>query len=76
MIFPVRCITCGMVIGNKYEYYCAEVRKRKLEKGMMDKVTYLTPSFRTKAIEGIVLDELEITDMCCRTRFLTHVDIV
>jgi DNA-directed RNA polymerase subunit N (RpoN/RPB10) len=76
MLIPVRCFTCGTVIANKYEYYCTEVRKRKLEKGMMDKVTYLTPTFRKKGIEGDVLDELKITNTCCRTRFLTHVDIV
>lgn len=30
MIIPVKCFTCGKVIGNKYLYYLREVRKRKL----------------------------------------------
>ena len=32
MIIPVKCFTCGMVIANKYRYYCEQVRKKKLAK--------------------------------------------
>ena len=65
-----------MVIADKYRYYLEEVRKRKLTKSInIDKVTYLTQEFRDKTPEGEVLDELNITRMCCRRHFLTHVDI-
>ena len=30
MIIPIKCFTCGMVLADKYRYYLAEVRKRKL----------------------------------------------
>jgi DNA-directed RNA polymerase subunit N (RpoN/RPB10) len=76
MIIPVKCFTCGMVIADKYRYYVEEVRKRKLDKSMdVDKVIYLTQEFRDKTPEGEVLDELNMTKMCCRRHFLTHVDI-
>lgn len=76
MIIPVKCFTCGMVIADKYRYYVEEVRKRKLDKSMdVDKVIYLTKEFRDKTPEGEVLDELNMTKMCCRRHFLTHVDI-
>lgn len=76
MIIPIKCFTCGMVIADKYRYYLEEVRKRKLTKSInIDKVTYLTQEFRDKTPEGEVLDELNITRMCCRRHFLTHVDI-
>jgi DNA-directed RNA polymerase I, II, and III subunit RPABC5 len=76
MIIPIKCFTCGKVIANKYRYYCEEVRKRKLAKDMdVDKVLYLTKEFRDKTPEGEVLDELNMTKMCCRRHFLTHVDI-
>lgn len=76
MIIPVKCFTCGMVIADKYRYYVEEVRKRKLDKSMdVDKVLYLTQEFRDKTPEGEVLDELNMTKMCCRRHFLTHVDI-
>ena len=76
MIIPIKCFTCGKVIANKYRYYCQEVRKRKLAKDMdIDKVLYLTKEFRDKTPEGDVLDELNMTKMCCRRHFLSHVDI-
>jgi DNA-directed RNA polymerase subunit N (RpoN/RPB10) len=47
-----------------------------LDKSMdVDKVIYLTQEFRDKTPEGEVLDELNMTKMCCRRHFLTHVDI-
>ena len=30
MIIPVKCVTCGKVLADKYRYYLEEVRKRKL----------------------------------------------
>jgi DNA-directed RNA polymerase I, II, and III subunit RPABC5 len=70
-----------MVIADKYRFYQAEVRKRKLAKKHgnnsddIDKVVYLTKEFHEKTPEGEVLDELNIKKMCCRRHFLTHVDI-
>jgi DNA-directed RNA polymerase subunit N len=81
MIIPVKCFTCGNVIGNKYRYYQSEVRKRKLAKNVgkdttdINKVLYLTKEFHEKTPEGDVLDELNMKKMCCRRHFLTHVDI-
>lgn len=70
-----------MVLADKYRYYQAEVRKKKLAKNIgansndIDKVLYLTKEFHDKTPEGEVLDELNLTKMCCRRHFLTHVDI-
>ena len=30
MIIPVKCVSCGKVLADKYRYYLEEVRKRKL----------------------------------------------
>ena len=76
MIIPVKCFTCGEVIGNKYRFYLEEVRKKKLAQHKdIDKVIYLTTEFRDKTPEGEVLDDLGLTKMCCRRHLLTHVDI-
>ena len=81
MIIPIKCFTCGMVIADKYRYYQEEVRKKKLAKRRdnkpvdMDKVVYLTKEFNEKTHEGEVMDNLNLTRMCCRRHFLTHVDI-
>ena len=76
MIIPVKCFTCGKVLADKYMYYTREVRKMKLDKGQdPDKVVYLTKKKKKKTAEGIVLDNLGLTRMCCRRHMLTHVDI-
>ena len=76
MIIPIKCFSCGTVLANKYSYYCQEVRSRKLQRDLhIDKVIYLTPEYSQKTPEGEVLDDLNLTKMCCRRHLLTHVDI-
>jgi len=76
MIIPVKCFCCGAVLADKYRYYLEEVRKMKLAKEQsLDRVLYLTHANTEKTPEGIVLDQLGIRNICCRTRFITHVDI-
>ena len=76
MIIPVKCFTCGKVLGDKYNYYLERVRKLKISSGRdMESVIYLTKEYVAKTPEGQVLDELQLTRMCCRRHMLTHVDI-
>jgi len=76
MIIPVKCFTCGKVLGNKYRYYQTEVRRRKIQKDLeADQVVYLTSEFVEKTPEGEVMDELKLVRLCCRRHILTHVDI-
>ena len=80
MIIPVRCFTCGEVLGDKYNYYLKKVKEMKTSMGELDntdrnKIVYLEIGNVKKTPEGKVLDELNLTEMCCRRHFLTHVDI-
>lgn len=76
MIIPVKCHTCGNVLANKYRFYLAQVRKYKMrDNKSVDKVEYLTNTNMEKTAEGIVLDEMRLTNVCCRRHMLTHVDI-
>jgi DNA-directed RNA polymerase subunit N len=79
MIIPIKCFTCGTLLADKYQYYCEQIRKRKLSltggKIVVDKVVYLTKEYNAKTPEGEVLDELKLNKMCCRRHMLTHVDI-
>jgi DNA-directed RNA polymerase subunit N (RpoN/RPB10) len=77
MIIPVKCFTCGKVLGDKYLYYLKTVRKIKLEKNLEDTdVIYLTEITTEKTPEGKVMDDLGLTKLCCRRHMLTHVDIL
>lgn len=78
MIIPIKCFTCGNILADKYRYYQTQVRKRKVQENggnNIKKVIYLTKDNTKKTHEGMVLDELKITNMCCRRHMLTHVDI-
>ena len=76
MIIPVKCVTCGMVIADMYRYYQLQVRQKKIAKGVdTEKVLYLSKENMEKTIEGEVLDELGIKNVCCRRHMLCHVDI-
>ena len=76
MIIPIKCFTCGNVLANKYRYFLEKVRAKKLSKGANpDKVIYLTKDRVEKTVEGDILDELRLTNVCCRRHMLTHVDI-
>ena len=76
MIIPVRCPTCGEILGDKYEYYLREVRKRKISKGIsLYKTKYFSADNTMKTIEGDVMDELHLYNVCCRRVILTHVDL-
>ena len=76
MIIPVKCFTCGKILGDKHQYYLREVRKMKMENGQdPEAVVYLTRENVKKTPEGQVLDQLGLTRICCRRHMLTHVDI-
>lgn len=82
MIIPIKCFTCGKVLADKYQYYLSNVRRLKLEDGNYnegddeaDNIVYLTNENVNKSPEGIVLDKLKLTRMCCRRHMITHVDI-
>ena len=76
MIIPVKCFTCGKLLGNKYLYFKMKVREEKLKKNMsVQDVIYLTLDNIKKTPEGKCLDELGLNKICCRRHMLTHVDI-
>jgi len=76
MIIPVRCFTCNMVLADKYRFFINESRRIKIAKDENpEKIVYLTKENVEKTPEGQVLDDLHITNVCCRRSMLTHVDI-
>ena len=56
MIIPVRCFSCGKVVGHLWKEF-----EERVEKGEDPKK---------------VLDDLGLTRYCCRTLFITHVNLL
>ena len=70
MIIPVRCFTCGKVIGNKYETYLGLLQSDYSE-------GYAGYLFATKLnMCRQALDSLQLKRYCCRRMVLTHVDLI
>ena len=72
MIIPIRCFTCGKVIGNKYKTYLDKTKKKN------DDLTTIEINSKNvkKTEEGKVMDELGLDRYCCRKVIMTHVDLV
>lgn len=80
MIIPIKCVTCGTVLADKYRFYLEEVRKLKVDQNLdSNAVIYYTKEMASKPTiektpEGQVLDRLKLFNVCCRRHMLTHVD--
>jgi len=61
MLIPPRCFTCGNPIGHKWEMYKQFCKESTCTE---------------KTSECYALDKLQIHNICCRSMFLTHVDII
>jgi DNA-directed RNA polymerase I, II, and III subunit RPABC5 len=76
MIIPIKCVTCGNVLADKHRYYLEQTRQRKKERNITDRVIYYTKDMVNKeSVEGEILNELKLTNVCCRRVMLTHVDV-
>lgn len=67
MIIPVRCFSCGKVIGSLYEEYKKryDEHKKAVDAGEKPKET-----------PKQILDDLGVDRYCCRRMILSHVDLV
>ncbi len=59
VIFPVRCFTCGSVIGDKWEYFVNEVKKGRSMKEVLDELGIRRYCCRRMFISHVdLIDEL------------------
>lgn len=75
MSLPIRCFTCGNVLGNKWLTYADKCKDIDSKSDELDAENKRKESPDGKTERGKILDELGITKMCCRTMLLTTVDM-
>ena len=84
MIIPVRCFTCGKVLADKWNTYKKLVDKKSPNKSD-NKFTLEDISITSKENplehfddnhQDKILNDMNITKMCCRRHMLTHVDLI
>lgn len=79
MIIPIRCMTCGHVLADKWEYYVRECQKREQAEKAEEKKTPTNKDdkyFDGKIFTKEILDELGLYKQCCRRHMLGHVDLI
>lgn len=82
MIIPVRCFTCGKVIGDKWDYFNekkTEKQKRMQEekkKKKDDPESVEDLAFYESWGYSEILDELGLDRICCRRHMLGHVNLI
>mmetsp|Transcript_22948 Transcript_22948/g.35376 ORF Transcript_22948/g.35376 Transcript_22948/m.35376 type:complete len:91 (-) Transcript_22948:82-354(-) len=77
MIIPVRCFTCGKVVGNKYNKFVdllEDIEKKEAHNPVKDEED--ADEEAPKSIQAQALDELGLKRYCCRRMVLTHVDLI
>lgn len=76
MIIPVRCFTCGKVIGNKWEAYLGLLQAEYTE-GLVSLELQNFPRFSHVFLYfSDALDALGLKRYCCRRMLLGHVDLI
>ena len=68
MIIPIRCFSCGKVIGNKWEAYLG-----LLQVIPVTCILIPTDPLQAEYQEGDALDALQLKRYCCRRMLLGHV---
>ena len=81
MIIPIRCFTCGEIMGDKWKPFIKLCNKHKnidndVNENQLDIKTINLDEKLVKSIEGKVLDKLNIKKVCCRRMILTNVPLI
>jgi len=74
MLIPVRCMNCGKLLADKWNYY--QKRLREMKGPGYAEPTCFDGKTIPKTPESVVFDELHLTRYCCKKTLLTHVDLI
>jgi DNA-directed RNA polymerase I, II, and III subunit RPABC5 len=77
MIIPVRCFTCGKVVGHLWEKYLAAVQQARVDEAEDARVRFVDiETLKKKTVEGETMDALGLNKYCCRRMIMCHIDLV
>lgn len=77
MLIPIRCLTCGSVLADKYDYYLAEVQKQQKQQKETQTAPPVAEMRHFEPLRtGPILDKLNLKRMCCRRMMLGTEDMM
>ena len=71
MIIPIRCFTCGKVIGSKYSQYKKLISEKKDDNNLVINNNNIDKVNDNKEI----FSKLSIDRYCCKRILLSHIDL-
>jgi DNA-directed RNA polymerases I, II, and III subunit RPABC5 len=74
MLIVVRCMSCGKVLADKWNYY--EKKCQELDMDESAKKPELSNKNMDEKTRGELLDKLGLKRICCRRHFLGCVDMM
>ena len=77
MIIPIRCFTCGKIIGDKWEAYKKLVQENREKMGLPDEDTIIDVKLENlqETPEGIAMNQLKLKRYCCRNVLICTIDM-
>jgi len=72
MIIPIRCFTCGQLVGDLWNDYQKRLQERKNE--LINTKIVLT-DLEKSTLENEILNEMGLKRYCCRRMLLCNVDV-
>lgn len=74
MIIPIRCMNCGNILADKWQYF--QKRVKELRPASQNSTIYMDGTSVPDTPELRTFQELGLKRICCRKHFLTHVDLI
>ena len=81
MIIPIRCFTCNKILANRWNKYQERLEEAKKEENpplvtIIDEEFLNNPNALNAFTPKKILDDLDITRVCCRKHFLACVPMI
>ena len=73
MIIPIRCMSCGNTIADKWNSYKTQITKIR---GRAEERFYMDGTQIPHTAEMEIMTKLGLKRPCCRKHFLTHVELM
>jgi DNA-directed RNA polymerase subunit N (RpoN/RPB10) len=75
MLIPVRCVTCGNILGSKYKLYKEIIAKKRQENPDMESDIMNFKGGNT-TIYSTIMEKVGVKRYCCKRHFLGQQEIL
>jgi DNA-directed RNA polymerase I, II, and III subunit RPABC5 len=69
MIIPMRCMSCGKILADKWRYF-------QEKRGKQNERVYFDGNNIPETPEKKIMDSLNFKRPCCRKHFITQIDLI